>query len=40
MQLGIALARQGKKAEAAKAFEAVKDPRFAEIARLWNLRMR
>jgi len=40
MELGIALARQGKKAEAVKAFDAVKDPKFAEVARLWKLRMR
>jgi hypothetical protein len=38
--LGMALARQGKKAEAAKAFDAIKDPKFAEIARLWKLSMR
>jgi tetratricopeptide (TPR) repeat protein len=38
--LGMALARQGKKAEAAKAFDAIKDPKFAEIARLWKLRLR
>jgi len=40
MVLGIALTRQGKKAEAAKAFDAVKDPRYAEVARLWKLRSR
>jgi tetratricopeptide (TPR) repeat protein len=40
MELGIALARQGKKAEAAKAFDAIKDPRFAEVARLWKLTLR
>lgn len=39
-ELGVALARQGKKAEAAKAFDAIKDPRFAEIAKLWKLRLR
>jgi len=38
--LGMALARQGKKAEAGKAFDAIKDPKFAEIARLWKLSMR
>lgn len=38
--LGMALARQGKKAEAVKAFDAVKDPEFAEIAKLWKLRLR
>jgi len=40
MELGIALVRLGKKAEAAKAFDAVKDPEFAEVARLWKLRIR
>jgi len=40
MELGIALTRQGKKAEAVKAFDAIKDPRFAEVARLWKLRAR
>jgi len=39
-ELGMALARQGKKAEAAKAFDAIKDPKFAEIARLWKMRLR
>ena len=40
MELGIALVRLGKKAEAVKAFDAVKDPEFAEVARLWKLRIR
>jgi tetratricopeptide (TPR) repeat protein len=40
MEMGIALARSGKKAEAIKAFDAVKDPEFAEVARLWKLRVR
>jgi tetratricopeptide (TPR) repeat protein len=40
MEMGIALARLGKKAEATKAFDAVKDPKFAEVARLWKLRIR
>ena len=40
MELGIALFRLGKKAEAVKAFDAVKDPEFAEVARLWKLRIR
>jgi tetratricopeptide (TPR) repeat protein len=40
MEMGVALARQGKKAEAVKAFEGVKDPKFAEVARLWKLRLR
>jgi tetratricopeptide (TPR) repeat protein len=38
MLLGISLSRQGKKAEAAKAFAAVKDPKFAEMARLWTMK--
>ena len=38
MLLGISLSRQGKKAEAAKAFAAVKDPKFAEVARLWTMK--
>jgi tetratricopeptide (TPR) repeat protein len=40
MQLGIALARDGKKADAIKAFDGIKDPKFAEVARLWKLRLR
>jgi hypothetical protein len=40
MEMGIALARSGKKADAVKAFDAVKDPKFAEVARLWKLRIR
>lgn len=40
MLLGIALVRQGKHAEAAKAFDAIKNPTFAEIGRLWKLRAR
>lgn len=39
-ELGMALARQGKKAEASKAFDAVKDPKFAEISRLWKMHLR
>jgi tetratricopeptide (TPR) repeat protein len=39
-ELGMALARQGKKAEAVKAFDAIKDPKFAEIARLWKMSLR
>ena len=35
--LGVALARQGNKAEAAKAFDAIKDPKFAEIGKLWKM---
>jgi tetratricopeptide (TPR) repeat protein len=38
MLLGIALSRQGKTAEAKKAFAAVKDPKFAEVARLWTMK--
>jgi len=40
MEMGIALVRAGKKAEAIKAFDAVKDPKFSEVARLWKLRTR
>jgi tetratricopeptide (TPR) repeat protein len=40
MLLGIALVRGGKPAEAAKAFDAIKDPAFAEVGRLWKLRAR
>jgi tetratricopeptide (TPR) repeat protein len=39
-ELGMALARQGKKADAAKAFDAIKNPQFAEVGRLWKLRLR
>ena len=39
-ELGMALARQGKKAEAGKAFDAIKDPKYAEIGKLWKLRLR
>jgi tetratricopeptide (TPR) repeat protein len=38
--LGIALARQSKNAEAVKAFDGVKDPKYAEVARLWKLHLR
>jgi tetratricopeptide (TPR) repeat protein len=38
--LGISLARQSKNAEAVKAFDGVKDPKFAEVARLWKLALR
>jgi tetratricopeptide (TPR) repeat protein len=38
MLLGIANSRQGKKAEADKAFETIKDPKFAEVGRLWTLK--
>ena len=40
MELGVAYARLGKKADAIKAFDAVKDPGFAEVAGLWKLHMR
>jgi hypothetical protein len=40
MVCGIALARQGKSAEANKMFATVKDPKFAEVARLWTLKGR
>jgi tetratricopeptide (TPR) repeat protein len=36
MLLGIALKRKGDKAGATKAFDAVRDPKFAEIAKLWK----
>ena len=36
MLLGIALKRKGDKAGAQKAFDAIKDPKFAEIAKLWK----
>jgi tetratricopeptide (TPR) repeat protein len=38
MMLGIALSRQGKRADAAKAFAAVKDPKYADVARLWTMK--
>jgi tetratricopeptide (TPR) repeat protein len=34
--LGISLKRKGDKAGAMKAFDAVKDPKFAEVAKLWK----
>jgi tetratricopeptide (TPR) repeat protein len=39
-ELAIAWSRQGRKAEASKAFDAIKDPKFAEIARLWKMKLR
>jgi tetratricopeptide (TPR) repeat protein len=36
MLLGIALKRKGDKAGALKAFDAIKDPKFAEVAKLWK----
>ena len=36
MLLGIALKRKGDKAAAMKAFDAVKDPKFVEVAKLWK----
>ena len=35
--LGIALSRTGKSAEARAAFDAVKDPKLAEVTRYWKL---
>jgi tetratricopeptide (TPR) repeat protein len=40
MLLGIALKRKGDKANAMKAFDLVKDPQFAEIAKLWKIAAR
>jgi tetratricopeptide (TPR) repeat protein len=40
MLFGIALSRDGKTADANKAFAAVKDPKFAEVAKLWILKGR
>jgi hypothetical protein len=40
MLLGIALSRQGKNADANKAFTLVKDPKFAEVAKLWIMKGR
>jgi Flp pilus assembly protein TadD len=40
MLLGIALKRKGDKAGAQKAFDGVKDPKFAEIAKLWKIAAR
>jgi tetratricopeptide (TPR) repeat protein len=40
MLYGISLARQGKVADANKAFTAIKDPKFAEVARLWMIKER
>jgi Tfp pilus assembly protein PilF len=37
--LGVARARAGNNAEAAAAFEAVKNPALAEVARLWKLKL-
>ena len=36
MLLGIALKRKGDKAGAMKAFDQVKEPKFAEVAKLWK----
>jgi tetratricopeptide (TPR) repeat protein len=36
MLLGISLKRKGDKAAAMKAFDAIKDPKFAEVAKLWK----
>ena len=40
MLLGIALKRKGDKAASQKAFDEVKDPKFAEIAKLWKIAAR
>lgn len=40
MLLGIALKRGGNKAGAAKAFDAIKDPKVVEIAKLWKMAAR
>jgi tetratricopeptide (TPR) repeat protein len=40
MLYGIALSRQRKSAEADKAFAMVKDPKFAEVAKLWIIKDR
>ena len=40
MLYGISLARQGKNAEASKAFAAIKEPKMAEVARLWIIKVR
>ncbi len=40
MLLGIALKRKGDKAGAQKAFDLVKEPKFAEIAKLWKIAAR
>ena len=40
MLLGIALKRKGDKAGAAKAFDLVQEPKFAEIAKLWKIASR
>jgi Tfp pilus assembly protein PilF len=37
--LGVARARAGNNAEAAAAFEAVKNPALTEVARLWKLKL-
>jgi hypothetical protein len=36
MLLGIALKRKGDKAGATRAFDAVKDPKLAVVAKLWK----
>jgi tetratricopeptide (TPR) repeat protein len=40
MLYGVSLARQGNKAEAAKAFDAIKDPKFAEVGKLYKMAIR
>ena len=40
MLCGIALSRQGKSAEAEKAFATIKDPKMAQVANLWVMKGR
>jgi tetratricopeptide (TPR) repeat protein len=40
MLLGIALKRKGDKAGAGKAFDSIKDPKAAEVGRLWKMAAR
>ena len=40
MLLGIAYSRAARKPDAGKAFDGVKSPEYAEIARLWKLAVR
>jgi len=39
MLQGVALSRAGKGSEAAAAFSAVRDPKLADVARLWKLKV-
>jgi tetratricopeptide (TPR) repeat protein len=40
MLLGIAYARQNKSADAEKAFKGIQDPKMADVARLWMIKVR